>query len=406
MSTSQVTTESRPNVHTSDVIPEASQYVYRLLKEDLPDDIYFHTYLHTSDVVRAATRIGEGSGISQKELSLLTLAAWFHDVGFVRGASDHEQSSVEIASEFLSDKGLSRQDIHLVSELILSTNVTREPETELERILHDADIAHIGKEKRFFVYAERLRKESEVQRGKPYTELEWQEIQLDFLTRTKFKTEYARKRYARGLENNLKRTRQMVGNLLDARKPVPQIGAGAQAPGRGIETMFRSAYRNHINLSSIADSKANIMISVNAILMSIIVSFVSTRLDADPLLLVPSAILLVTSLTAIVFAIMSARPKVTSETLTLEDVRSKETNILFFGTFSNLDAEDFRVGLKSIMQDWDALYDSMIHDLYGLGRVLQKKYRLLWISFTVFMVGLVCTVAAFLVLFMTRSVVG
>ncbi|HEX9659523.1 MAG TPA: hypothetical protein VGA18_04445, partial [Rhodothermales bacterium] len=101
MSTSQVTTESRPNEHASDVIPEASQYVYGLLKEDLPDDIYFHTYLHTSDVVRAARRIGESSGISQKELSLLTLAAWFHDVGFVRGASDHELSSVEIASEFL-----------------------------------------------------------------------------------------------------------------------------------------------------------------------------------------------------------------------------------------------------------------------------------------------------------------
>jgi len=161
--------------------------------------------------------------------------------------------------------------------------------------------------------------------------------------------------------------------------------------------MFRTAYRNHINLSQIADSKANIMISINAILMSIIVSFVSTRLTdaANVWLLVPAVTMLMTSLVAIIFAILGTRPKVTSEVFSLEDVRRNRANILFFGNFVNMSRSEFAVGMREIMADWDMLYDSMIHDLYSLGLVLQKKYRLLWFSYSVFMVGLILTVVLF-----------
>jgi len=394
-----------PVADAAELIPEASQYVYKRFKEELPDGFYFHTYLHTTDVVRAAQKIGAKSGLSSHEVSLLTLAAWFHDVGFIRSSKDHESASAEIAREYLEARGLPDDEIDHVESLIISTRVSQEPETLAERVLHDADLAHLGKSKRFFAYAQRLRKEYEEQRGKPYTELEWQEIQLDFLTKTSFKTAYAQKRLGPGLNNNLKQVRQIVGNLLDADKPVPYVGSSGQTPSRGVQTMFRAIYRNHINLSSIADSKASLMISVNAILMSIIVSFISTQMDAHPILLVPSAIMLVTSLVAIVFAIMSARPKVTSQKLSLQDVRHKKSNILFFGTFANLNARDFRVGLKSIMEDTDALYDSMINDLHGLGSVLQKKYQLLWISFTVFMIGLILTVVAFLVLLVWPNMV-
>lgn len=163
--------------------------------------------------------------------------------------------------------------------------------------------------------------------------------------------------------------------------------------------MFRTAYRNHINLSSIADSKANIMISVNAILMSIIVSFVSTRLQQDPWLMVPAGCMLVTSLAAIVFAILAARPKVTSKVYTVEDVHRNRANILFFGNFVNMELDDFTLGMRELMGDWDKLYDTMISDVYSLGKVLDRKYRLLWFSYSIFMAGLVVTVTVFMLLF-------
>ena len=164
--------------------------------------------------------------------------------------------------------------------------------------------------------------------------------------------------------------------------------------------MFRTTYRNHINLSSIADSKANIMISVNAILLSILLSFVSTRLQTDPRLLVPTTSLVATCLVAMVFAILSARPKVTSQTFTVDEVRrSPQANILFFGNFTNMPLHEFTVGVRELMKDSDLLYDNMISDIYSLGQVLQRKYRLLWISYSAFMAGVILSVALFALFF-------
>ena len=161
--------------------------------------------------------------------------------------------------------------------------------------------------------------------------------------------------------------------------------------------MFRSAYRNHINLSSIADSKANIMISINAILMSIIISYVGSRIGTQPWMLVPSATILVTSLIAITFAILSARPKVTSDEPTLQEVREKRANLLFFGNFVRMPQDQFLKGIHELMEEGDMVYDQMALDLYGLGLVLQRKYRLLWISYTVFMAGLALSVVLFFI---------
>ena len=148
-------------------------------------------------------------------------------------------------------------------------------------------------------------------------------------------------------------------------------------------------------LSSIADSKANIMISINAILMSIIISYVGSRIGTQSWMLVPSASILITSMIAITFAILSARPKVTSEEPKLSEVRQREANILFFGNFVKMPREEFLAGIHELMEESDMVYDQMALDLYGLGQVLQKKYRLLWISYTVFMAGLGISVFLF-----------
>ena len=163
--------------------------------------------------------------------------------------------------------------------------------------------------------------------------------------------------------------------------------------------MFRTAFRNHMDLSSIADSKANLMISVNAILLSVLISFVSARMHTNPWLIIPSAAMLLTCLSAGTFAILSARPKVTSNPLTLDDIRRNKANILFFGNFTRLPLDDFRTGIHDLMTDADSLYDNMIGDLYSLGHVLRKKYRLLWLSYSIFMGGLILSVVLFFVFF-------
>lgn len=174
-------------------------------------------------------------------------------------------------------------------------------------------------------------------------------------------------------------------------------GNSAARLDRGIETMFRTTSRNHIDLSAMADSKANILISVNSIVISIVASLLLSRLDKDPEYIAPTAILLCVCLATIISSILATRPKVNSGTFTRQDIAEKKVNLLFFGNFHNVGLEHYREGVTAMMNDSDYLYGSMIKDIYFLGKVLGNKYRLLRISYNIFMYGLVLAVLAFIV---------
>lgn len=163
--------------------------------------------------------------------------------------------------------------------------------------------------------------------------------------------------------------------------------------------MFRTSYRTHIELSAIADNKSNIMISINGIIISIIIASISPKIDSNPWLLIPTAVLLLTCLGSLIFAVLSAIPRVSKSLITLKDVREKKANILFFGNFYTMPKDDYVEGLEELMQDSRRLYDNMARDLHGLGNVLAKKYKLLRISYSVFMVGLVLSVLCFISVF-------
>ncbi|HCD53761.1 MAG TPA: hypothetical protein DEQ34_15035 [Balneolaceae bacterium] len=168
---------------------------------------------------------------------------------------------------------------------------------------------------------------------------------------------------------------------------------------RGVSDMFRTLYRTHMDLSNIADNKSNIMISINGIIISIILASISPKIDSNPWLLIPTAILLITSVISMVFAILSARPRISSEQVTLDDVRSNKANILFFGNYHMLSREEFVEGLEELMQDSTSLYDNLARDIYGIGKVLTKKYKLLRFSYDFLMFGLILSVIGFIIIF-------
>jgi len=176
--------------------------------------------------------------------------------------------------------------------------------------------------------------------------------------------------------------------------------------GRGIETMFRTALRNHIQLSQIADNKANIMLSINSILISVALSFLFPRFGQEPILILPTSILIAVCVSALVFAIISTVPKVTRGEFTREEIRNKTANLLFFGNFYKMDLKDFEWGINEMIKDKDYLYSSMIRDFYNLGKVLSVKYKYLRISYMVFMIGLVFSVLAFAAAFAFKAPVA
>lgn len=196
--------------------------------------------------------------------------------------------------------------------------------------------------------------------------------------------------------------RQAAGPELEA-----TLGAAAEKPARkkhpgssrGIETMFRTSYQVQMDLTGLADNKANMMISINGIIISIIIAALAPKLDSNPWMLVPTTIFLLGTLVSMVYAILAARPRVSSKPLTLPGLEHSQGNILFFGDFANLSEEHFLAGMSGLMGDRELLYETMIRNIYGLGAVLKTKFVLLQVAYTAFMLALVLGVLSFIGVF-------
>ncbi|NBC25717.1 MAG: hypothetical protein GVY08_02575 [Bacteroidetes bacterium] len=169
---------------------------------------------------------------------------------------------------------------------------------------------------------------------------------------------------------------------------------------RGVSDMFRTSYRTHIELSAIADNKSNIMISINGIIISIMIASVASQISTNSWLMLPTALLLITCLLSLIYSVLAARPRVSNEKVTLSDVRSNKSNILFFGNFYSMDRDDYVTGLEELMSDNTRLYTTMARDLHGLGVVLSKKFKLLRVAYNIFMIGLVVSVCSFLIVYL------
>jgi len=145
-------------------------------------------------------------------------------------------------------------------------------------------------------------------------------------------------------------------------------------------------------MSGLADSKANILISINGIIISVLLATISPRISASPWLLLPTTVVLVSSLVSISFAIVAARPRVSGPAPT----DPSQANLMFFGGFVSLSPEEYERGVLDLLQSRDRLYRTMIRDIYGLGKVLERKFGLLRKAYSIFLVGLITGVVLFL----------
>jgi predicted metal-dependent HD superfamily phosphohydrolase len=387
-----------------EIIPKVSTFVFTLFKEKLSRKLVYHNYKHTAEIAKEAQSLGEQANLNEADLEVLVLAAWFHDTGYADTYNGHEERSLEYATEFLQAEGYPQERIDLIADCIMATKYEQPAGSLVQELLADADISNIGKES-FFSNAELLRVEWEVFLNKFYTDAEWAQCQLDFLLVQNFRTKVAQEKFGEQLKANIEEQRHRLEKLSKQQKKKNKKERETLAqPKRGIETMFHSTYQNHMSLSNIADNKANMMISLNSIILSVIITYLGaktsvlgTEFTRNPILMVPIGILILTTLGSVVSAIMSAQPEVTSFNIRPNKVKSKKVNILFFGNFTKIPLEDFQAGMHELMREKDALYNNMITDIYYLGDVLSKKYRLLRISYTIFMIGLILTVLSFIV---------
>ncbi len=389
------------------IIQEASDYVSKLLSKELDSKFVYHSLAHTQRVVEKTQELAELSKLTENERNLLTLAAWFHDTGFTQSENKHELISAEIAEKFLQQKNLPQDSINTILELIKSTEMDHEPQSPLEGIIRDADCAHLAT-KDYDVFSSLLKQEWETTQDIKYSKAEWLKINVDFFTTHKYYSIAANQNWEKRKNKNLAqliqaqtKTKEDALKLKHKKEELKFKKDKKELPDRGIETMFRVALRNHITLSDIADTKANILLSVNAIIISVALSSLIPKLDnpSNAHLVIPTMIFLVFTVICIILSVLATRPNVTKGKFTKEDVANKKVNILFFGNFHQMNYADFDWAMQEVMEDKKYLYGNLTKDLYFLGLVLNRKYNLLRTTYSVFMVGIIVSVLAFAISF-------
>ena len=165
---------------------------------------------------------------------------------------------------------------------------------------------------------------------------------------------------------------------------------------KSAQMMFKTSLRNHLDLAALADNKANIMLSVNALIITIVIPLAASYIaDGNSYLLLPMILLLLTCLLSMVFATLATRPIRMEGHTEMEQIKNGKSNLFFFGNFYKMKFEDYQTGMMDVLAEESKLDGSIMRDLYYLGSSLGTKYKQLRLCYTIFMWGIIATVAAF-----------
>ncbi|MGI9552133.1 MAG: Pycsar system effector family protein [Aurantibacter sp.] len=386
----------------SDIIQKAQQFAREVLSKKLDPSFQYHNLTHTERVVKSVEELLDHHELMDSEREALLLAAWLHDTGYTKGVDEHEEESCAIATEFLEREAYDKKLIEKVCQFIRCTKMGAIPETLPEMILKDADASHFAKNS-FMETTATLRNEWAQQGLKSYSDVEWLDENIKFFTEYhQFYTDYAKENWQPGKDGNLKKLKKDKKAIKEiAKKEALKAKFKSESPDRGIQTLFRVTLKNHLTLSDIADTKANILLSVNAIIISVALSNLIPKLDnpSNTYLIYPTLIFIVFSVVSMIMAVLATRPNITSGKFSKKDVENKKVNLLFFGNFHKMSLGEYEWAIQELVKDKEYIYSSLTKDLYFLGLVLNRKYKILRWTYTIFMIGIILSVLAFGVAF-------
>ncbi|MGB0422832.1 MAG: HD domain-containing protein, partial [Flavobacteriales bacterium] len=256
-----------------EIYAESTLKVKAIFEGENAHHLTYHNWQHTLKVVQSVQEIAESiQEISETQKKCLVLAALFHDSGYPQGRDGHEAKGVEIAGEFLTEKGLQSNELELIEKYILVTQMGVEPTDVCEMTMKDADLFHLGQENYVDGPYSNLFNEIKTYFTPELPENEWCTMCVEFMQKHKYFTPFAKENYGPQKKINIDILLKMEEDNLTAKdtdsskpkKKKKNKKNNSEIPEKGIETMFRVALRNHVSLSRIADNKANTLISVNA----------------------------------------------------------------------------------------------------------------------------------------------
>ena len=195
----------------------------------------------------------------------------------------------------------------------------------------------------------------------------------------------------------MKSTIKKIGEVTDTKDPLPKVKSKLEK-NKSAQMMFKTALRNHLDLSGLADGKASTMLSINTLIITIALPFLLPKIEEYPNLIFPAIILLVTCIVSIVYATLVTRPHKMQGFTDPEAIESGKANLFFFGNFYKMDFEEYLHGIHLTLKSQSNLDESIIRDLYFSGKILGAKYQKLRNCYIVFIVGIILASVSFLLL--------
>ncbi len=401
---------------------EVAQDITAFYKEKQTPDLIYHTLQHTEYVVQRAQELSLAAQLGDREFSILFVAAWFHDVGHLDGLSTegHEERSVKVMEDYFAGKE-KKPDAGFIEQAagcIRATKVPQRPANMLEGMMCDADTYHFGT--KYFKETNKQVKKELKARGKPEWTEDWPQKTVNVLSTHTFFSPHAQELLLKGKQKNLENWQEKAAGAASEKEAPPEKEDKTKEKlameksklkfkhednlvSRGVQTSLKLANENHLKLSDMADGKANILISVNSIIIGVILSVLLRRLEVDTYLTIPTMIFLGSSVGTIILAILATLPNLTTGQFTREDVKNKKTNLLFFGNFHRSSLQEYTWAMNQLLVDKDYIYDSIVKDIYFLGVVLGRKYKLVRWAYYLFMFGLISSVIAFVIAIATHQ---
>ncbi|MDN3546740.1 Pycsar system effector family protein [Mucilaginibacter aquaedulcis] len=385
-------------------LEKISQFVKERFNEHHHNELKFHNFELVKKTLAAARLIAGHYNLSEDDRFVLYAALWLKDIGFTEDPRNHEAAGLSIILNFLQTLNLDETVDQRIQRLLGLTPSTQQPLSLIEQIFLDSSTFYFSK-KSFSKMNELQRQEQSKLQFRKINKMEWLQQSINLMQDHKYYTEAAqslmdikKQRNAALLKSQLPEINEQQVNVL----PEDILNHLSASPKKskefqekGIDTLFRIALANNQRISGLADNKARILITVNAIILSAIISLLLKKLDQEPYLSFPTFTLIAVSLVTIILAILAIRPHNSIGKFRQEDLENNDVNILFYGNFYKMDLPDFRYAMLHLIKDNNLIYGALIQDMYGQGHAVGRKYDLLRIAYTIFMFGLTISIIAF-----------
>ena len=406
------------------LLHEIKLRVTSLFTNLLPKEVVYHNVALISRSEDSLEELIKESQLTERQKNITKIVLWLIFIGFIdleRFAKiekiqhyydECKSYSLKRSEDILTEKGI---DLNLkikILAIIEECFAVSDHKFEESKIIIDAILSDFAKPLSV-KYIQKLYREFLLTGVVQYSARKWYINAIKYLTKHNYLTKYGqevyemekintiqklekkKKKYLKTDETLLQKEMAVSGvELKRLKKSLNKIKGRNE---RGIQTMFRTTSRNHYTLNQMIDRKANILISVNSIIISVIIGKLIGGKNVFTIENLPVLVLMFTALITILFAILAILPVKTHGEFSAKEIRAKEGNLLYFGNYHKMSFRDYAWGMLQMINDGEHLYMTMIRDLYFFGKQLNNKYTRLRIALFTMGIGFVLTIVLFLI---------